>query len=332
MFVNQDLEVIHSRGEVDRFLKLPAGRASLSILRMVGEGLLSELRTAVDQAARNDATVSRKNVVVKNGKDALTIQLEVVPLTMGNLKERYFMIVFHDRDGLVREKDVKPSRRQDTKTRPETAYRRISRLEQELNATKEYLQSVIESQEATNEELQSANEEILSSNEELQSTNEELETAKEELQSTNEELTTVNDELRNRNTEVTQINSDLNTLVAVSGIGMVMLNNDLTLRRFTFSAQKMFGLIPADVGRPFRNIKPSIDIPDISPMIDKVMAELSSTERDVQDRTGTWFRLRVSPYRAVDHRVDGVVITLLEVSGVAPGAGVERDTLPQARD
>jgi septal ring factor EnvC (AmiA/AmiB activator) len=82
----------------------------------------------------------------------------------------------------------------------------------ELTATKEYLQSVIETQEATNEELQSANEEILSSNEELQSTNEELETAKEELQSTNEELSTVNDELRNRNAEISQVNNDLTNL------------------------------------------------------------------------------------------------------------------------
>jgi two-component system, chemotaxis family, CheB/CheR fusion protein len=183
VFVNQDLEVIHSRGNVDPFLKLPTGRASLSILRMVREGLLSDLRSAVAQATRQGSTVRRKDLLVKNGKSSQTIELEVVPLHMANLKERYFMIVFHDGSFRGEEKDPKPSRRQTKadKAQSEGRDRRIGRLEQELAATKEYLQSVIESQEATNEELQSANEEILSSNEELQSTNEELETAKEEL-------------------------------------------------------------------------------------------------------------------------------------------------------
>ena len=317
VFVNQDLEVIHSRGELDPYLKLPSGRAGLSVLRMVREGLLSELRNATAQAMRQGTPVRRKNVVIKNGKTSQTVELEVVPLNMGNLKERYFMIVFHDAESKGR-KDGRSSDRRGKASKEDAQSDardwRIARLEQELAATKEYLQSVIENQEATNEELQSANEEILSSNEELQSTNEELETAKEELQSTNEELTTVNDEMRNRNAEITQVNSDLNTLLAVSGIGMVMLNNDLTIRRFTSSAQKIFGLIPSDVGRPFRNIKPSIEIPDIEPIIDKVIADLSMAERDLQDRSGAWFKLRISPYRSVDNRVDGVVITVLDVS------------------
>lgn len=233
------------------------------------------------------------------------------------------MIVFHESGSKDGGRERKPSRKRETaleKTRSEVGERRIDRLEQELAATKEYLQSVIESQEAMNEELQSANEEILSSNEELQSTNEELETAKEELQSTNEELTTVNDELRNRNNEITMINSDLHTLLAVGEIGMVMLNNDLTIRRFTSSAQKIFGLIPADVGRPFRNIKPTIDLPDMTPMIDKVSAELTVAEKEVQDENGACFKLRVSPYRSLDNRLDGVVVTVLDISAVASGS------------
>lgn len=322
VFVNQDLEVIHSRGELGHFLKLPSGRASLNILRMVREGLISELRSAVTQALRQDTPVRRKNVVIKNGKVSQTIDLEVAPLHMGNMKERYFMIVFHQSGSKDGGREQRPNRKRETRLerkRSEAGERRIERLEQELAATKEYLQSVIESQEAMNEELQSANEEILSSNEELQSTNEELETAKEELQSTNEELTTVNDELRNRNNEITMINSDLHTLLAVGEIGMVMLNNDLTIRRFTSSAQKIFGLIPADVGRPFRNIKPTIDLPDMTPMIDKVSAELTVAEKEVQDENGACFKLRVSPYRSLDNRLDGVVITVLDISAVASG-------------
>lgn len=313
VFVNQDLEMVHSRGEVDRYLRLPTGRASLSILRMVREGLISELRSAVSQASRQNVTVRRKNLVVKNGKSSQFLELEVSPLRLGNLNEQYYMIVFHDSDGQPQQQDPKNHKAQ--RRKPDAAHdRRVGRLEQELAATKEYLQSVIESQEATNEELQSANEEILSSNEELQSTNEELETAKEELQSTNEELTTVNDELRNRNSEMTLINSDLNTLLATGDIGMVMLNGDLTIRRFTASSQHFFRLIPADVGRPFLNIKPSVEIPDISSTIRKVMTEMSTAERNVRDQKGAQFRIRISPYRPTGDGTDGVVITMMNIS------------------
>src|SRR5947208_12065602 len=127
------------------------------------------------------------------------------------MEELYCMIVFQETaPELPRETAPHRARRSEG---TELALRRSAKLEQELAATKEYLQSVIETQQATNEELQSANEEILSSNEELQSTNEELETAKEELQSANEELSTVNDELRSRNLEVNQINNDLTNLL-----------------------------------------------------------------------------------------------------------------------
>ena len=158
-----------------------------------------------------------------------------------------------------------PSRRATPQKESRASIGRITKLEGELAATKEYLQSLIETQEAMNEELQSANEEILSSNEELQSTNEELETAKEELQSANEELSTVNDELRSRNLDVSQINNDLNNLLNSIDIAVIMVGNDLTIRRFTPRAQQIYGLIPGDIGRPFFNVNPTIEIPRFSP-------------------------------------------------------------------
>lgn len=316
VFVNQDLDVIHSRGNLDRYLKLPTGRANLSVLKMAREGLLSDLRSAMAQSAKQNAAVRRAGVRVKSGKTSKAMNLEVVPMSIENTKEQYFMIVFHDAEPNGSRTGAKSSRGKTKTAAKQSAEgkRSISRLEQELAASKEYLQSVIETQEATNEELQSANEEILSSNEELQSTNEELETAKEELQSTNEELTTVNDELRDRNGEITQVNADLNALLSFGGIGMVMLNNDLTIRRFTLSAQKIFGLIPADVGRPFRNIKPTLEIPDIAGMIERVHSRLSIEQKEVRDGGGILYKVRVSPYPATDSRVDGVVITVLDTS------------------
>src|SRR5258706_7189008 len=126
---------------------------------------------------------------------------------------------------------------------------RIHRLEQELAASREYLQSIIQDLEAANEELQSAYEEILSSNEELQSTNEELDTAKEELQSTNEELNTVNDELHGRNEELSRANSDLMNILSSVQIAILIVAGRLRIRRFTPIAGRMRNLIP-DRRRP----------------------------------------------------------------------------------
>ena len=194
--------------------------------------------------------------------------------------------------------------------RKETHSKRFLKVQQELASTTEYLHTVIENQEATNEELQSANEEILSSNEELQSTNEELETAKEELQSANEELTTVNDELRSRNQEITQANNDLQNLLASIDVAIVMLGSDLAIRRFTPEAQKVLGLLPTDLGRPFENINAGIDMPDLQQVVRGVMSDFIPVERAVVVRSGKPYLLRVTPYRTSDNEVDGVVLTM----------------------
>ena len=190
-----------------------------------------------------------------------------------------------------------------------------ARLAQELSATREYLQSVIEQQEAANEELQSANEEVQSANEELQSTNEELETSKEEIQSSNEELATVNDELNNRNAELNRVNNDLVNLLGSVQMAIVMLGPDLRIRRFTPTAEKLLNLIPTDVGRPLADIKLNLDdLPDLEPLLAEVLDTVSTKERDVRDRHGRWYSLRLRPYRTLENKIDGVVVMLLDMT------------------
>jgi two-component system, chemotaxis family, CheB/CheR fusion protein len=318
-FVNEDWEIIHSRGNVSRYLKLATGRASLNILKMAREGILLDLRNALGKAKKENVAVHKQRVQFKNengdssdGSHIRVVDIEVVPINMGNLKEKYFMIVF--RDSLPSAASRRTALVQLPKKEAEAQSSRIAKLEQELAATKEYLQAVIETQEATNEELQSANEEILSSNEELQSTNEELETAKEELQSANEELSTVNDELRSRNIEITQVNTDLTNLLDSIEIAVVMIGSDLTIRRFTAQAQKFFGLIAADVGRPLLNINPVIEIPDFQTMVLQVMSNFRLVEKKINDARGKTYQLRILPYRTMENKIDGAVITIVELS------------------
>jgi two-component system CheB/CheR fusion protein len=324
VFINEDMEIIHTRGNVSRYLKLAPGRASLSIVKMAREGLLYDLRNAILRAKKENKTVRRQNVQIKvaNGNgggegaheagkgETRLVTFEVVPLRIGNLKEPYFMILFEEAQHGPPAKSVPARGKPQREARMEAA--RIAKLEEELAATKEYLQSVIETQEATNEELQSANEEIHSSNEELQSTNEELETAKEELQSANEELTTVNDELRGRNMEITQMNNDLTNLLSSIDLAVVMIGGDLTIRRFTPRAEKVMGLISADVGRQLLNINPSVEIKDLRETVLNVISTSQPQEKQVTDRSGVRYNLRVLPYRTTQSATDGAVITLAE--------------------
>jgi two-component system CheB/CheR fusion protein len=186
-------------------------------------------------------------------------------------------------------------------------------LRQELAATREYLQSMIQQQDAANEELRSANEEILSSNEELQSTNEELETAKEELQSSNEELTTVNEHLQRRNHELDQATNDLLNLFSSSNIPVVMVGPDRRIRRFTPPARKLLNLLHADVGRPIGDLNTSVAIRDLEEVIDDVIDRVQVVERRVRDRDGHWYMLRVHPYRTADNRIEGALLVLVDI-------------------
>src|SRR5947208_7332898 len=307
-------------GNVDRYLKLAPGRASLSILKMARERLLLDLRNALTKAKKHHVSVRKQNIQIKNGNGNAApnsirfANFEVVPIRTGNLKELYFMIVFEESLAAPHLRAARTSKRGESKS---AVSGRIATLEEVLAATKEYLHSVIETQEATNEELQSANEEILSSNEELQSTNEEVETAKEELQSANEELSTVNDELRSRNQEVTQINNDLTNLFASIDFAVVIISSDLSIRRFTPQAQQLLGLIPADVGRPLTNIIPTIEIPELQSLVLEVMASLRQVDRVITDRKGARYQLRILPYRTVENKIDGAIITIIDISSFA---------------
>src|SRR5207302_1387642 len=187
-------------------------------------------------------------------------------------------------------------------------------LKQELAATKEYLQSIIEEREGTNEELQSANEEIQSANEELQSTNEELQTSKEELESANEELNTVNEEMQHRNQQLSQLNNDLTNLLNSVNIPIVMLGPDLSIRRYTVQAEKMLGLSSLDVGRPITNLKLKVHIANLEESVLDVIRDVVPKQEEFQDSSGSWYNLRITPYRTSDNKIEGAVLVLLDTT------------------
>jgi two-component system CheB/CheR fusion protein len=310
--VDGSLQIVQFRGHTGPYLEPASGEPNLSILKMARGGLLHPLRTALAQAKRRSRAVRKERVHIQRDGDWTEITLDVMPLL--SARGEHYLVLFDESAEVSRARSskTKGARRAAPPLRGE-AEARVADLRRELAASREYLQSIIQELEAANEELQSANEEILSSNEELQSTNEELDTAKEELQSTNEELNTVNDELHSRNDELTRVNSDLTNLLSSVEIPIVIVGSDLRIRRFTPRAEQLFNLIVTDVGRPIGQIKPNFDTDDLEALIRETIDTVGPRERMAQDKTGRWFSVRVRPYKGVDNRLDGAVISVLDV-------------------
>ncbi len=307
VLVNADLDILQYRGDTSRYLAPAPGKASLNLLKMLREGLLVTVRAATVRAGKDKVPVREEGLRIKSDSGYREVALEVIPLK--GIKDGGFLILFEE-PGTARLASLPAPE-------PLATDDDNARLQQDLVATREYLQAVIEEQEAANEELQSANEEVQSANEELQSTNEELETSKEEIQSSNEELATVNDELDNRNAELHRVNNDLVNVLSSAQMPMIILGPDFRIRRFTPMAEKLLNLIPNDIGRPIGDIKLHLDdVPDLEPLLADVVETVSARECEVRDKHGRWYSLRLRPYRTLDNKIDGVVLLLVDVDAM----------------
>ncbi len=191
---------------------------------------------------------------------------------------------------------------------------KLSELKKELIRSRENLQRNIEQLELANEELRSANEETQSANEELQSTNEELETSKEELQSTNEELTTVNEELQIKNIELSGANNDLSNLLSGINIPILMLDNELRIRRFTNMAGKLLNLIPTDTGRKMTDININVQVTDLKKLINEVINTPTTKDVLVKDNNGNWYYMKIRPYITLENKISGAILAFLDVT------------------
>lgn len=309
--VDENLHILHFRGDTSPYLAPASGAASLHLLKMIKGSLLVDLRAAFRQAKRENTPVRREGVQVSSAGQSREVFLDVVPLSSLDAPERQFLILFEEapRPG----PDIRTAGSGAT---PKADMSPAARLEQELLSTREYLQAIIEEQETTNEELTASNEEVLSNNEELQSANEELETAKEELQSTNEELVTLSEQQASRNTELGYLNDDLRNVLEGIEIPVLMLDNDRRVRRFTPAAEKLFNLLPADVGRPIHNLRPNLDLSDLGPLISRTIDSRAALQQQVKDLEGRNYAMTVRPYRTSNNHIDGVLIALEDIDAL----------------
>lgn len=312
--VNEDMEIVQFHGKTGAYLEPASGHPTFSVSKMAREGLLVDLRAALTRAKKENGTVRQKGVLVKSTDGNREVDLEVFPLRSEGVGERFYVVVFHE--PVAAASQGRPEKKKSPSPK-DAASRENVRMQRELTQLRGQLKGLIEDHETTTEEFKSANEEVQTANEELQSINEELETAKEELQSTNEELITLNEELQSRNSELTSANNDLLNVLSTVTIPVVIVGNDLHIRRFTPPAQKLLNLLPGDIGRRLTEIRPNLDFQDLGQMARESIDDVSPHEREVQENeNGAWHLMRVRPYKTWDNKIDGAVISFENIDAI----------------
>ena len=309
--VNSRMEILQFRGRTGPFLENAPGEASLNLLKMARQSLAIELRPLFAKSTEQKLPSSKDGISLRYNNHLFTVTLRVIPIFLASFPEPFFLVLFEEQAP-----PPLPLPKNNAQLRDLTLQRELATLKTELASSKLSLQCIISEQEASNEELRAANEEILSSNEELYSTNEEMETATEELQSTNEELITLNEELQNRNLELQELSDDMVNLFGTVDLSIIMLSDDLRIRRFTPKAVKLLNILPSDIGRPISDLKIKLLLPNLIDLIHGVLESLSVKELDVQDTDHRWFFLRIRPYKTADNRINGVVLTLQDIDAL----------------
>ncbi|MBK7861264.1 MAG: PAS domain-containing protein [Archangiaceae bacterium] len=298
-------DIVYISGRTGRYLEPAAGKANWNIHAMAREGVRHELIAAFQLAVREGRTVIRGPVPLDPEGSAQAVTLTIEPLRDPKGLSGMVAIVFRD--------TTLPAKARRGQGRGSGAAT-VARLGHELNLAVDELRLTREQMQSSQEQLKSANEELQSTNEELQSTNEELTTSKEEMQSMNEELQTLNQQLQAKVDELSRTHDDMRNLLDNTDIATVLLDGALNVRRYTPQATRIIKLIPGDVDRPIADLASTLLDIDLVTEARAVLADLVPRQLEAKSADGRWFSVRVMPYHTQDNRIDGVVLTFVDVT------------------
>lgn len=310
LVVNEDYDVLHISESAGKFMQIQGGELSTNVLTLVRPELRLKLRAALYQAAHNKRDVESQPLTVPIDDETKSICVHVRPVfNQEDRAQGLFLVLFKEAQerAPVEQTNISVTDQDEPLAR---------HLEDELLEARSQLRATIEHDELQREELRASNEELHAMNEEVRSAAEELETAKEELQSINEELTTVNQELKIKIEELGQTNDDLRNLMNSTPIGTIFLNRELRIKLYTPFAREMFNVIPADIGRGLSDITNNLESDHSTILKDarKVLSTLQPVERTVQTKGGLTLLMQISPYRTIEDRIDGVVLTFMDIT------------------
>lgn len=308
IFVNSKGDIIYITGRTGKYLEPVAGKANWNIYAMAREGLRNELPVAFRKALQSFDPVKIQNVKIVEDGSNFFVNLTLQQIESPDALKGMIVLVFNDiAENVASDESILKQKKQNVSRKQKELEAELIRCNEDLNSTREEMQT-------SQEELKSTNEELQSTNEELQSTNEELTTSKEELQSLNEELQTVNTELQSKLVDFEQANNDMKNLLNSTEIATLFLDKELNIRRFTDPVTKIFKLRGADTGRPFTDLVCDLKYPEMESNALEVIKTLSPIQKEVETKSGRYYYVRIMPYRTLDDRIDGIVITFTDIT------------------
>ena len=312
--INEEYEIVHLSDHAGAYLQITGGEPTNNLLKLIRPELRIDLRTALYQAVQNRQPVETHPLKVQTDDGVRNVRLNIRTVFREGDGTKGFLLVAFAEDGPTRQPFKKPP--------PETAsgVPIAKQLEDELIHSKSQLRATVEQYEVQQEELRASNEELQAMNEELRSAAEELETSKEELQSINEELTTVNQELKIKIEELSQSNNDFTNLMNSTDIGTIFLDRGQRVKLFTPRARDTFNLIPSDINRPLLHITHKFLYEGLESDLDDVTSTLHKVEREVETVDHRWYMMRILPYRTSDDLIDGIVLTVLDITPIKNAA------------
>jgi len=311
LLVSERGELVHAFGGASRFLRVRDGRQGLDVLDLVEGELKMVLVGGIKRALSEPGAVVFKGVRLAAEPEGPAYRITVRRVRNRGGDTPHVLVAFEAVDGATA--PPAPASGGTEIDLGHVSRQQLGALEAELSYTKETLQAAIEEREASNEELQASYEELQAANEELQSTNE-------ELQSVNEELYTVNAEYQRKIAELTELTNDMDNLLSSTDVGTIFLDAQLRIRKFTPQIARTFDLVPHDIGRPIEAFAHTLDHPELVEDLGRVLRTGQPVERELLDAQGTAHFMRVLPYRTKG-AVDGVVLTLIDVSGLRAAEG-----------
>ena len=308
--IDKEGTVHYSIGKLSGYFEYPQGEPNNNILSAAVDSIKVSLANALRKIKTEKKELVYDNIRFDKNDETEMLKLSVIPIAKPASLSNLFMVLLEPSKTFPQ--SVTEHSKNGINEDDQDEY--IQSMERELHDTRDYLQSVIEELETSNEELKSANEEAQSSNEELQSTNEELETSKEELQSLNEELETSNHELQRKVTEVSQVNNDIQNFITSTQIGVIFLDKEMKIQRFTPSMRKIIELLDSDIGRPLKNFVTNLNYDNLIEDIEEVLETLVPKKAEVGSEKGGHFWMRILPYRTMDDKINGTVLTFTDIT------------------
>ena len=305
LVLNEANNVLHFFGNYTDYVSIAPGKASFNLFHILNKDLSLAASTALSRCRAENTSVTYSDIPIEAQGGTRRVDLSVYPIPLQNRSDSGLTAMIFREHGQDKQKEDGVEEKYDIDT---TAARRITDLEQELQESQNDLRKTIGELETVNEELQAANEELLTANEELQSSNE-------ELQSVNEELYTVNTEYQQKVDELTMMTNDLSNFLSSTMIGILFVDGNLNIRKFTEYVGREFQLMEQDIGRSIQIFAHSFPYEKIVEDARQVLKTLTPIDREVVATNSQYYTLRIAPYRTTENSIKGLVITIIDSLG-----------------